>query len=409
MTTEYKYGTAALDAWAAEGNLTRSRIISGINESLNRYYGLDPEEASALRESFESLSMDESGTRRLTKNALLELLQRNPAFRSSPMSTQAGEIIYESLVYLASAPFEAPPEISKKGLTYDELARALVWTLPERHERIADASNLSRTRTPADHRRLIFQALASTHEADKIPFNETEARRLAEENAFEVEEHVKCFAVTNYDNDGDEMFHDVLDILFARPEVHPWRLLATRDEWRIVAKMMHGEGRKVRDLSIGRDRFKTLVKTLLVLHLEVETGCEGLLRKAESGFESAAASITATFARDPDVGITWPMFDFALKTVAVSSLGESTIYVRILIYPRSPNSLTPYSASSPPLFSIDPSNSLQIPLLLPKSQALSSPSLLLRKSTPSSPNQSIWSPSSLPRKSTTRLTTYQPP
>ncbi|KAF2794436.1 hypothetical protein K505DRAFT_336937 [Melanomma pulvis-pyrius CBS 109.77] len=239
MATQHKYGTESLDAWVAEDNLSCSRIMSGINESLDSYY-LDPEEASALRKNFESLPMDESGTRRLTENALLKLLQRNPAFRSSPMGTQAGTIIYESLVYLASAPFEAPPESSNKGLTYDELARTL------------------------------------------IPVRRDPGSTSVQENAFHL-----------------------------------------------------------RDLSIARLRFKTLVKMLLALHLEVGTGCGGLLRNAECGFERAAASITAAFARDPNIGITWPMFDFALKNVAVSSLEESIKYAL-----SSPSPLLPRSTPS---------------------------------------------------------------
>lgn len=86
---------------------------------------------------------------------------------------------------------------------------------------------------------------------------------LLPKKATEVEEHQLCFTDTNYDTDGDEMYHDILDILSMTQPREIYEAPVTRDSLRPLAKDLHDSRIALRQQAIRLSKFKSLVKLLL--------------------------------------------------------------------------------------------------------------------------------------------------
>lgn len=76
--------------------------------------------------------------------------------------------------------------------------------------------------------------------------------------------------MTYFDEDGDEMYHNLLDILYnvAKPE-QIGRGKPPRDGFRVIAKELRGEEpERLHHLSILQDEFRDLVKLVLVMQFD---------------------------------------------------------------------------------------------------------------------------------------------
>lgn len=74
------------------------------------------------------------------------------------------------------------------------------------------SSSYNRVHIPVDRRHLLFQSLASIFISGK-GVDSIAARERAKRNTNDIP--VNKYAGINYDGDGDEIFHDTLDILFS--------------------------------------------------------------------------------------------------------------------------------------------------------------------------------------------------
>lgn len=304
----------SVNALVEQGRLTPDAILNTLTQRIKNFGALSSkEEQPYLRKTFDSLCTEEkeNGTKHLTQSAFIGFLQ-NAGFLP-PSMTDAGAIVYRSLLYLSKAPFYESPA---QYLTYDGLLRALVWTDSERTRTVHDECQDTRSRTPADTRRLLFQSLATTYDGEELPFDADYARKQAERRAFDFsgvlsEELRREYAQTNHDEDGDEMFHDLLDALYvvSQPE-QIGRGGPPRDGFRPLAKEMRGGDRKLlHHLTIPQDDIQTLVKLLLVTHF----GLPGVRQFEQSAdLDRVSESIVKAFAQGSTHGVTWEMFDQAI-------------------------------------------------------------------------------------------------
>ncbi|KAI1073486.1 hypothetical protein F5B20DRAFT_513864 [Whalleya microplaca] len=303
-----------VEGWYAEGCLSPERILEGLDRKIKERYH---EQQSTLEKILRSTSTDEcDGEDTLTKSTFVSLLQTKGSLPESAAGSEAGYVIYASIAYLSKIPFPPTPEQCSSvpvSLTATQLSRGLVWLLPGYYERMTEASNWCRTRTPADHRRMIFQSLATAYRDQA--HDSVKARELAPHNAYDVSESSREFAGPNHDDDGDEMYHDVLDVLYATQPETPLPLAPPkRDDFRPVAKRLVQDRFRFSTLAIPRQRFVALARILLALQFEPNNG-EPVTEL--SSFDGAVDSLVAAFCEDAQADvITWPMFDHTLKNTA---------------------------------------------------------------------------------------------
>ncbi|KAK0709924.1 hypothetical protein B0T26DRAFT_679275 [Lasiosphaeria miniovina] len=327
---ENKWPAKQISDWVVQGALGKEavweRVDKAVEGSYNFPFGGEPK--PILASLFHSLSTSEG---LLTEATFIGLLQTKVDLPRSPDGVIVGKILFSSLAYLSTVPFPsstttAPP---RGRLSLAQLARALVWIVPDNYGYIVEEGNFSRQRSKADHRRLIFQSLASR--LDREPHYDAEnARRLALHNAFEVEyEARREYCALNHDGDGDEIYHDLLDVLYGTQIKHDPRYAPVhRDDFRPVAKQIAAENDldRLYALGIPVDRFVALVKLLLDFQFTQSDENDDENRDlGPSRFDAAARSVCAAFhhqnAVQGDDGatsavITWPMFDHGLKNVA---------------------------------------------------------------------------------------------
>ncbi|KAI1089573.1 hypothetical protein F5B19DRAFT_504532 [Rostrohypoxylon terebratum] len=312
--------------WFARGMLTKEHVLSHINHAIEINNAIDPDEGTTIEATFSSASSSgPSGEgHALTETAFISLLQTKGTLPRGLGATEAGRVIYESIVYLSALPYIPHGPQPSGTLSLAQLNRALVWMLPDRTKRIIEESNLSRIRTRWDRLRLLFQSLA----IGTVPLAAQDrvrdrARSLAARHAFDVSwDGYLDICVANHDDDGDEIYHDLLDVLYSTQEERPkWITPVARDAFRDIAKKIRAEEQlpELCTLAIPVQRFKDLVKVLLVLHMEIENTNDNE-NVDLSQYNDAADSLCAAFAQDRDIGttdlITWPSFAQALETVA---------------------------------------------------------------------------------------------
>lgn len=299
-----------LNTWITEGIMAPTHILQRLTERVNDYGGLMDEEYIQLKQHFDSLCTNSNGEPRLTKTSFLSSLKTQATL--PPYLTEAGFILFDSLRYLSQAPFSHIQHLPE-SLTPEEFLRALTWTNYDKACYINREGNLCRGRTPADHRRVLFQSLATTRDGEQIPFDPDNWRDQAERRAFnELAEYRLENAGTNCDEDGDEMYHDVVDVMFStQPEISEALAPVFRDEVRVLAKELHGDC-QLNLLSIPPERLCELVKSLLVAQFG---DCGMLLDEKFFELECVAGCIIRQFQRVPGVGITWPMFYDATSVV----------------------------------------------------------------------------------------------
>ncbi len=347
--------------WDAQGMLNKASILERLDNKIQASYAVRDEEKPALKSAFES-ACNEKGL--LTETGFISLLQQRASLPQSLAAVKAGKILYSSLVYLSTLPFPRRPDSSASspvGLSLAELTRALVWAVPDRYKSIIEEGNFSRLRTKADHRRLLFQSLATiAHDEPHIPES---ARQLALRNAFDVDsEGDREFCSLNHDDDGDELYHDLLDTLYStQEEKKPWMAPVSRDAFRPVAKRIATENEipSLHTLGIRSELFVDLAKLLLALQFnpaEINIDLDQ--------YDDAARSVCAGFGDKTAAAavITWPAFDRGLRDVT-QYLFEPFYHMLLVTYMG-------HTGPSPFLTGLDPPASTGSVLTLPRSSQL---------------------------------------
>ncbi|KAF1976386.1 hypothetical protein BU23DRAFT_597213 [Bimuria novae-zelandiae CBS 107.79] len=309
---------------------------SGRFDLLNAHV-LHDNEQEALTKAFDDLAIEISGVSRVKRTSLVSHIQSQ---LPRDLPTVFADHLYRMLVYLSTAPLYRAPDAPLPGsLSVSEIQHALAWLLPGRQLYMSETGNMGRMRTPADGRRLLFQSLAERHiSTPESPNKEAARRDYAHRNAFDMEYAKKFARSTEYlnsiltewckinrDDDGDEMFHDVLDVLHKNvPDNFPYG--SKRDDLRPLAKELKADF-ELHNLAIPRVDLKEFVRALLILQIEQAEHARSSLEPAASqSFDEAAASVMATFACDDkelaaafpegqDL-VAWPAFDQGLKQIA---------------------------------------------------------------------------------------------
>lgn len=303
----------------AQGQLSKEFIFGRIDLKISQSYAISPEEQPVRERVLKSLC-NTNDDELVTEAALVSLLQTKTNLPHSPEGMEAGKILYASLAYLSTLPFASSnPDTSQPGLSPAQITRSLTWARPDSHASIIDEDNFSRLRTKADHRRLIFQSLASKTLHNQ-KYDPQSARQLAIRNAFldiDWEGHLDLCA-TNHDDDGDEIYHDLLDVLYSTQIIkHPWLAGIPRDSFRPVAKHIAVENDLASLYSIGipAEEFVSLTKLLLAFQFDLSSSATDV---DLNQFDAAAKSVCAAFCeQNGDISVvTWPMLDHGLRDVA---------------------------------------------------------------------------------------------
>ena len=301
-----------VDAWARDGLMTPEIILERLTHCMRSSFSSTNE---MVEITFDRFSNTTTEPKVLPQSSLLALF----ASADTPLTLFPDIIplLHRSLLYAAGIPFHnlllgAPAEPSPP-LTLAQFRRALGWLLPENKYLCYPMGSRCRARTPADERRALFQSLARGTDGARLPHDEGEARRRATQRAVDFpwwRESEREDARENRDDEGDEMFHHVLEVLafcmpwdwddyipFAQPGVE--KLLP-------LAHALHGDEVRLHHLSIDRADFRALVRWLVFLQVNLEgVGEEERLR----GLDEVVECVVRTFCRDATAGVTYEMFE----------------------------------------------------------------------------------------------------
>ena len=307
-------------AWTAVGAMDVEAIFDRLDQRMLDSPPFHDEGMSALKRNFETVC-DESGL--VSKEAFTALFMAKTKlpFRL----TEAAVTLFDSLCYLSTAPLQHTLPL-QDSLSLKGLKRALIWCFPDITRSIITTTAGYRERSPADHRRLMFQSLA-THYQGRLPlFDRAFAKELAAKNARDLPPEYRGGPVededVNFDSDGDEMFHDVLDFLASTmPDVPPNYAEPRRDSFRDLAKKFHVDAPLLSDLAVPRHRLEVWLSLLL------ETKLRNRAEDAELELQGVAKSMTECLLHSRPVGAcTWPTFNFAMSKLLVGTLGPLILY-----------------------------------------------------------------------------------
>jgi hypothetical protein len=310
MSTETQDDGVQIHAWTAVGAMTPEAIFARFDQNIidNRTFRSD--ELASLKRNFQAVCDN--------KGRVFEAEFTNFVLSKSGLPAALAEavhVLFESLCYLSMVPLQSTS--TPTHLTIEGLTRALMWLLPSRVSSVITETSSGLMRSPADHRRLIFQSLA-TSRAAQAP----ETRSVAPVGS--RKESQNQGAETNYDEDGDEMYHDILDALAStQPYIPPSYAPQSRDSFRALATELHKGAPPLSSLAISNQRMLSFLLLLLANNF-----LERLLDVGPD-LKAVAHDMTASFCQDQQVEqITWPMFDFAAakllvcKRVSIRSLSH---------------------------------------------------------------------------------------
>jgi hypothetical protein len=295
-----------IHAWTAVGAMSLEAVFARFDQGITDSSVLFSEELAALQEHFEAICDSRGCIYEPTFTAfVLTKIHLQPAL------ADAVRILFDSLCYLSKVPFQtiSPPS---RYLTLNGLKRALVWILPSKASSvITETFGFMRSRT--DHRRLIFQSLATSRHEATVPYDLrlAQAVETCKENAYKL----GCGAEfpdigINFDEDGDEMYHDVLDVLAStQPYVSPVFALQSRDRFRELATKLHKGAPSLFNLAVPEHRLTTFLSLLIATNF-----LEGVLDPNEE-LQAVAHDMTASFKHHRR--IKWPMFEFAVAKLLV--------------------------------------------------------------------------------------------
>lgn len=306
-------------AWAAVGAMTSRAIFDRFDQTIIDSPPLSAEELSALQAIFEKTCDNNGHLHREAFNSLVISKGDLP-----PALREAAGILFDGLCYLSTTPLQTsspPPDF----LTLKGLKRALVWSFPQKASSVITNTSGYRERSPADHRRLIFQSLATSYQGQCPPVDSQLSRALAAANARDFPPGYRGGPIKdgdiNYDDDGDEMYHDVLDFLAStRPYVPPSYADPRRDSYRDLATKLHSGTPSLSDLAVSTSRIQAFLSLLLATNLRDRIA--DCTTDADLELQNAAQSLAACFNQPGKTsklshGITWPMFNFAISKLLV--------------------------------------------------------------------------------------------
>ncbi|PVI01584.1 hypothetical protein DM02DRAFT_704654 [Periconia macrospinosa] len=313
---EYNYEHERIEGWFSEGVMTRDAVLQAMgNTVLTPNHIFTEQELSVLENKFKSTAHGDVEIEPITEEMFLGAFSKGNA-KPPPSFAGAGYIIYRSIYHISAFPF-APTG----PMDFEAFVRGLAWLLPSRAEDLSSTSNYSRARSAADQRRLLFQSLATSLDGKNTPFDaqtarEAACRRARDFSGMRAGGILGEFAATNFDDDGDEMFHDVLDILYSyHPLVDtPPHAPFHRDAFRPLAKRLHKDRDvKLHHLSIPQQDMESLVEFLL--EYRWAPADQSPAAAVAVDWKSSSTSITKSFAQGKDSGITWPEFDHAYTSI----------------------------------------------------------------------------------------------
>jgi hypothetical protein len=298
-----------IEAWTAVGAMTPEAIFARFDENITNSSTFTTEELAALQKNFETIS-DHEG--RISEEAFSTFVLSKTDL---PIAlTDAVGILFNSLCYLSDTPFKTSPPPTH--LTIQELKRALMWILPSRTSSVITETCTYPTRSRTDHRRLIFQSLATSRCETTVPYDVrlAQAVEVRKRAAAELGPDLQLADVgINFDEDGDEMYHDVLDALAStQPYIPVWFAKPGPDRFRALAMEMHRGAPKVFDLAIPEPRLRSFLELMVAVNFS-----ESVIEVDEE-LLTVARDMAASFRRgSPAEEITWPMFDFAIAELLV--------------------------------------------------------------------------------------------
>ncbi|KAF2630902.1 hypothetical protein BU25DRAFT_489020 [Macroventuria anomochaeta] len=306
-------------AWTAVGAMTPEAVFARFDQRITNSF--DAEEMAALSRNFKEIC-DNDG--HVSEPAFTTFVLSKT--RLSPALTKAVHILFDSLCYLSQVPLQAksPPPTH---LTLDGLKRALMWILPSRERSVINATVGHRVRRPADHTRLIFQSLATSYDNFHVPPDVRAVQSLVVHNVARISaEQIHAFqdARMHFDEDGDEMYHDVLDVLVStQPYVPPGFAEPSRDAFRALAKKLHEGAPSLYELVVPQLRLEAFLSLLIATNF-----VDGVL-DADQDLEFVTRCIAASFRQRlnlrsvddrsaecqsvPNRGSTWATFHFAIS------------------------------------------------------------------------------------------------
>lgn len=314
---EYEYEHGVIDRWYLEGMMTPEAVLKTISEDIVTGGIFSEKELAFLEKTFKSVSTARSGRRVISENDFSKLFEEADETTTTSIANFS-KIIYRSISYLSAFPFAKNEQT--EPITFEAFVRGVAFLYPERAEKLIIYSNFTRPRTVADHRRLIFQSFATNRGEGDTTFDEKKGREDARRQAFDFPDEDSPmsfaeYASTNFDDDGDQLFHDVLDFLsFTHPmrDRPPWAPYH-REAFRPLAKRLHNFGLKLHHLSIARSDMDCLVSFLLRYRWKCP-----LDHIASQDWDTSAACITQSFLAGKDGGITWFQFDRTKQSLCVS-------------------------------------------------------------------------------------------
>lgn len=308
-------------AWAAVGAMTPEAIFARLDERVARSF--NDAEAAALHRNFEAIC-DRNGQISEAEFTTFVLSK----IGLSTALTKTVHILFDSLCYLSRVPLQTI-STPLTHMTIDDLKRALMWMLPGREQSVVDAIVDQRIRSPADQMRLIFQSLANFNEKFEVPLDVRAEQSLAVYNATTFPTD-SIYALQNhsmhFDADGDEMYHDVLDVLVsALPYIPVGYAEPGRDTFRPLAKQLYQNAPSLYELFIPALRLGSFLSLLIA------TSFDGGPLNADQDLECVMRCIAASFRQQlsleppnaptsivPNSGTTWPMFHLAVSKLLVS-------------------------------------------------------------------------------------------
>jgi hypothetical protein len=251
--------------WERQGLLTTDQVLSRIDKRVQDVLSghLSQSERDHLEQNLEAICNHGDSTEGdellVDQSDFTEFLIYRNSDDITQLVTKSAPLLFQMLVYMSNYPLSKP---AAGHLTKSGFRRAIVQATPRLATYFMDSGNYSRERTPSDIRRLVFQGLAY-HEPKLNADDGAHWAAKAEERA--TEQGLNEDTPVNRDEDGDEIYHDILDFLFSsQPEKSPWYAQCHREGFRKFAKTLRWSP-PLHELLIPRDVIEMLVELSLAI------------------------------------------------------------------------------------------------------------------------------------------------
>lgn len=297
--------------WEAQGLMTMDKLFENWNEGASPI-DIAYDHRGSFEPRFEAIAIeDENGTKRLDEANLIGFLRQHNVF--PPTFKEVEPIIFRSACYFINYPFHTE---TSPTFTIKELDRVLWWLHPSPKSLSPEpCGGGSRDFTEIDNRRLLFQSLSTERNGRLFPFDRDEWRREARRRTLEVSpRQMSCRKQCDHfccDEWGDELYHDLLDVVMSCQPPRPLPIMGERrDCFRPFVAGLHAEAPELREFTVSPDRLRAMVRFCLYHNLGLGNEDHPL---HVGDLEGATDCIMRAFPQDRDIGINWPMFDEGCK------------------------------------------------------------------------------------------------